>query len=336
MENEIKGLITAIFLPTLTLIIIGIIISNIIVIQVGIGYFMIWLIIAALIQRYFVNFNNLYSRYQGQKIKEIAEVEYIDIPIGGGQFLKGDIIRSAATPKKDAPVIIMCHGMGGSRKDYYLIAAALVFRGYAWFSYDSRGHGDSSHIGEKSDSLYIIKDFKHVLDYIETRDDLSHNRIVALGASMGSSIVLNRGYLDPRVDFCIGLCAWSDFQLTATRKLHGFNEKFIKLGYKMMGINLDPSNLQNRMVSPILYSFNRKYGFFDHPVPWEVDNNYRVVLAHSQDDSVVSYLNYEMNVDFLKLPYANLLNFEWGNHAFAGMENALIGKLIFWLESRGY
>jgi pimeloyl-ACP methyl ester carboxylesterase len=336
MEDEIKVLLIAFLGPTLSFILLGLIISNIILVQIGIGYLMLWLIFLAYIVRFMVIFNNLYARYQGQKIKEIASVEYIDIPIGGGKFLKGDIIRSTVTPKKDAPVIVMCHGLGGSRKDYYLIAAALVFRGYAWFSYDSRGHGDSSNIGEKSDSLYIIKDFKHVLDYIENRDDLSHTRIVALGASMGSSIVLNRGYLDPRIDFCVGICAWADFQKTATRELHGFKERFIKLGYKLMGINLDPSNLQNRMVSPILYSFNRRYGFFEHPVPWEVDNEYRVVLAHCEDDAVINYDNFKMNVKYLQLPPSNYVHFKRGDHAFAGMETALIGKMIYWLESRGY
>ena len=43
------------------------------------------------------------------------------------------------------------------------------------------------------------------------------------------------------------------------------------------------------MVSPIQNSFNRKKGFFDHPVYWDVNNNYRVCLGHCMDDEFVQF-----------------------------------------------
>jgi pimeloyl-ACP methyl ester carboxylesterase len=335
MDPVVRNLLLVIFGPFILLLTIGLAISNTIVIQVAVGYIMCWLVFASFVYNFFTKFNISYSRWVGQDISKLSDIEKIEIPIGGDQFLKGDIIKCDATPEK-APVVIMCHGLGGSRTDFYMVAMALVYRGYAWVCYDSRGHGESEHIGEKSDSLYIINDLESVLDFIETRDDLDKSRIVAIGASMGASIVLNKGYLEPRIDFVIGLCAWSDFQATATRKLNTIRERAVKIGYKMMGINLDPSNLQNRMVSPILYSFNRKKGFFGHPYPWEVDNDYRVMLAHCKDDSIINFINFEKNRDFLNMPPSNCLVFDWGDHAFAQMETCLMGKLTFWLASRGY
>jgi len=338
MESWIKLLLTVIFGPFLLLLIIGLAISNLIVIEVGIGYILIWFVFAAFIYNYLTRLNLKYSRWPGtgRNLRKLAQVEDIEIPIGGGKYLKGDILKSDVTPKKDAPVLIMCHGLGGSRGDYYMIGLALIKLGFAWFSYDSRGHGQSKNVGDKSDSLYIIKDLKKALDFIETREDLSHTKIIAIGASMGASIVLNEGYLDPRIDFIIAICAWADFQYTATRQLHGLNERFVKLGYKMMGINLDPTNLQNRFVSPIYYSFNKKRGWFDHPIPWEVDNNYRLCLSHCKTDHVIPFRNYERNMEFLQLPPENTVVFNDGDHAFAGNETALAGKIIYWLARHGY
>ena len=180
-----------------------------------------------------------------------------------------------------------------------------------------------------------------MLDYIEKRaeekGDLDANNIVAWGASMGGGTTLNESYLDTRVKFVIAVCTWADFQMTATRKLENKMEAIVKAGYEIMGINLNPTNLQNRMVSPIYNSFNRRKGFFGHPIWWPVDNEYRVaLLAHCKDDSVVNYKNFELNKDFLNLPPHNYIVFDAGNHAFAGMETALVGKMLLSFWMRGY
>ena len=83
-------------------------------------------------------------------------------------------------------------------------------------------------------------------------------------------------------------------------------------------------------------SFNKKKGFFDHPVYWDVDNNYRVMLAHCKDDEIINYENFEINRKFLNLNPKNYIVFEKGNHSFAGMETALIGKMLLWFWQRGY
>ena len=73
-------------------------------------------------------------------------------------------------------------------------------------------------------------------------------------------IVLNEGYLDQRIKFVIAVAAWADLQMTATRKLKfGIfsREKLMKAGYELIGINLEPTDLQNRLVSPILNSVRK-------------------------------------------------------------------------------
>jgi pimeloyl-ACP methyl ester carboxylesterase len=281
----------------------------------------------------------VFSRFPVPTRSDQVTYEPVQIPIGGGNVLPGMIVKGPSTPAKNAPVIIVCHGMGGRKEDYYPIGIPLTFLGFALLFYDSRGHGQTK-FGNKWDTAYIIKDFSKVVDFIEVRakekGDIDANEVVAWGASMGGGIVLNEAYLDSRVKFCIAICTWADFLLTATRPLKTFMEKVIKAGYEFMGINLNPTKLQNRVVSPIHNSFNRTKGFFDHPIWADINNDYRVVLAHCKDDAVVFYKNFELNRDFLKMPKENYVVFEKGNHAFAGNETALVGKMMLWLFMRGY
>ncbi|MEX2718058.1 MAG: alpha/beta hydrolase [Candidatus Sigynarchaeum springense] len=280
-----------------------------------------------------------FSRFPVPTRSDQVSYEPVDIPIGGGNALPGMIIKGPNTPAKNAPVVIVCHGMGGRKEDFYPLGIPMSFLGFALLFYDSRGHGQAR-FGNKWDTAYIIKDFSKVVDFVEARakekGDFDTNQIIAWGASMGGGIVLNEAYLDTRVKFIIALCTWADFMLTATRPLKSFMEKVIKAGYEFMGINLDPTKLQNRMVSPIYNSFNRTKGFFDHPVWADVNNDYRVMLAHCKDDMVVFYKNFELNRDFLKMPRENYIVFDTGNHAFAGNETAMVGKMMLWLFMRGY
>lgn len=268
--------------------------------------------------------------------------EKIKIPIGGGYYLPGDLVKSPLTPKKNAPVLIMCHGLNGIRQDHYDFGIPLSFIGFTVLFYDSRGHGEAK-FGNKWDLGYIIKDFSKIIDYIEKRaddiGDVNSKEIILWGISMGGGIVLNEGYLDQRIKFVMAMATWADLQMTATRKLRfgiWSRERLIKAGYELLGINLDPTDLQNRIISPILNSFNKKKGFFDQPVYWDVDNDYRVMLAHCKDDEMINYENFEINKKFLNLKPENYIVFEKGNHKFAGMETALIGKMLLWFWQRGY
>jgi acetyl esterase/lipase len=286
-------------------------------------------------------FSFKFSRFPIETKSDQVTFERIDIPVGGGHSLPADIVKGPLTPKKNAPIILLAHGMGGQRTDYYTFGVPLSFMGFASLLWDSRGHGENEGVfGQKWDTYYILKDVSRVVDYIENRanakGDLDPNNIVAWGGSMGGGIVLNEAYLDRRVKFVIALCTWADFKMTATRKMRNFSERIVKAGFELMGINLYPTDMQNRLVSPIYNSFNKKKGFFGHPVYWEVDNDYRVTLAHCKNDQVVNFENFRINQDFLRMKRANYIVFEEGNHAFAGNETAIVGKMLLWFWMRGY
>ncbi|MFX0102377.1 MAG: alpha/beta hydrolase [Candidatus Hodarchaeota archaeon] len=280
-----------------------------------------------------------FSRWPKKITSDILSFEDISIPVGGGKSLPGVLIKTPATPAKNAPVAVICHGLGGSKENFFPFGIPFGLLGFTVLFYDHRGHGATT-FGRKWETLYIIKDFEKVVDWIEKRaeekGDINAKDIVAFGGSLGGGVVLNEAYLDSRVKFIIAVCTWGDFQMTATRKLKNLWECIVKAGYEIMGMNLSPSNLQNRMVSPIYNSFNRRKGFFGHPIWYEVDNDYRVMLAHCTKDEVINFENFEMNRKYLNLPKENYIYFDGGNHAFAFMETALVGKFLLWFYMRGY
>ena len=122
-----------------------------------------------------------------------------------------------------------------------------------------------------------------------------------------------------------------------TQRKMSLKEKIVRAGFEILGINYNPTPLQARFLSPILNSFNRKFGFFDHPVEWPVDNDYRMAgLAHCKDDEILHYGNFTINKEFLNMPPENYIDFENGNHAFSGLESVLAGKMLLWFWMRGY
>jgi len=287
----------------------------------------------------------MFDYHFNREIKSIQSdqitFEDIQIPVGGGNFLVGDIVRSPFTPDTNAPVLIVCHGLGSVRQRNYQYGMSLSFLGFAVVFYDARGHGETT-FGESWDGYYTIRDLNKVVNYVEKRaeetGEFSKN-IVVLGFSMGGAVVLNEGYLDTRVNCVIACCTFGDYKMTAERKRKNLKEVIIKAGYEIQGINQKPSELQSRLVSPILNAFNRKKGFFDHPVAWDVDNNFRVFLAHAEVDSFVNFENFEMNRDFLELKPQNYIVFKKkmkADHKFARGETALIGKMFYFLYSRGF
>jgi len=289
----------------------------------------------------FMYIDSILNRMPIECVSDKVTFEKIQVPIGGGHSLPGDIVKGPMTPKENAPVLILCHGLGGQRTDFYYFAIPLTFMGFACVLVDARGHGENEGVfGHKWDFQWIVKDFGRYVDYIEKRadekGDLNADEIIAWGASMGGIIVLNEAYLDERVKFIMAVCTIGDAEFQTQRKMDTLSEKIIRAGFEIMGINYRPTPLQARFLSPILNSFNKKKGFFGHPIDWEIDNDYRVMLAHCKDDEVLHYGNFAINKEYLNMPPENYIDFENGNHSFAGLETALVGKMLVWFWMRGY
>jgi len=253
----------------------------------------------------------------------------VSIHIGGNLDLKGVILlpsKNLENKESKIPIAIAFHGYNSGRGQLNFISFALVQLGMAVLSVDMRGHGESG--GDRNDTLYILRDLNNILNYIYSQDIFDKNNIVTIGLSIGAIISLYEGYLDPRVKCVVGLATTSEYKTMISENIKPLSRKWWwKLNQKIGGLEVDPSSLQSRLVSPALIAGCRK-SFFDVPVPWEVDNAKRVLLLQCKNDYIVEPRNFESNINAFNLTPKNYELFEKGGHGFTKQEIAVIGRII--------
>jgi uncharacterized protein len=111
----------------------------------------------------------------------MLRTEEITFHSSDGVLLSGWLVKGA--PR--APVIIMCHDLGGSRSALLSSAVSLNRAGYALLLFDFRGHGLSGGSGgylgvdEKKDILGAV-------DFLKSRKDVDADRLGLYGIGMGA------------------------------------------------------------------------------------------------------------------------------------------------------
>lgn len=108
------------------------------------------------------------------------------------------------TPKKTANgyLILLLHGVGGSKADMHNMALALAERGYHAVIYDSRAHGFST--GKYCTYGYHEKhDLQHLINYLYAKPELKNLKYGLWGCSMGGAVALQTLAIEPRLKFGI-------------------------------------------------------------------------------------------------------------------------------------
>ena len=90
--------------------------------------------------------------------------------------------------KRDDPqgTVIVCHGVGANHSDIEVIHQVLYESGFQVFTFDFRGHG----LSDGHTITYGLNERMDVLgayDACLARDDVDHDRLFALGVSMGGA-----------------------------------------------------------------------------------------------------------------------------------------------------
>ncbi|MBI4534763.1 MAG: alpha/beta hydrolase [Ignavibacteriae bacterium] len=94
--------------------------------------------------------------------------------------------------------IIYLHGVSECKIVGLSLAKHLHDRGYNVFLYDQRRHGDSGGTF-CTYGFYEKHDTSTIINYLESRDDLTVGRIGLFGASMGAAIAIQVASIDKRV-----------------------------------------------------------------------------------------------------------------------------------------
>jgi len=122
-----------------------------------------------------------------------------------GDLMAGKLFLPAANAP--VPVVIVCHGAGDWKENFFELCRYLVQRGIGALALDMHGHGQSG--GERycvNTSLWA-DDVRAALDYLASRREVDARRIAAFGFSSGGTAVLEAALADSRLKALILLDA---------------------------------------------------------------------------------------------------------------------------------
>ena len=142
----------------------------------------------------------------------------------------GDILLGSLDkpqwPDDARPLVILIHGVTGCEDSVYILSAArhLLYRGYTVLRLNVRGAGPSRRYCGEHHHVGRTADFRRVLQQIP--DDLKQNGIVAIGYSLGGTMLLK--YLGEEGNFsplraAASICAPIDLLQTGHHMLRPRN-----------------------------------------------------------------------------------------------------------------
>jgi len=255
----------------------------------------------------------LLTQYNGIEYNPLKK-ERFEFTLSDGVKIHGAILSTDADASK--PVILACHGWNGQMEQLDSITYPLVVQGYNVVYYNHRGHGRKPFKsgGNKAEvDKTLTQDVHEVIDFIESRTDLNHEKLGAIGFSLGGFTLLTGGYLDSRLKVVIACCAGHDMV-----EIHHSWPWYIRFFYRMTRMLMFPPDEFNRKISPKYY------------LGTKVDKV--VCLAHAKNDRIVPYENFLKNKEILNLSEENTLSFEKGDHGFFGQNTVLVSQIIKWLN----
>ncbi len=134
--------------------------------------------------------------------------------------------------KRKTSVLIICHGAGEFKENYFELCELLASRGVATLAIDMHGHGQSA--GER---YYVnmrqwVADVQAAIDFLLKHPRIDGNKIGAFGLSSGGTAILEAAVVDPRLKALVALDATVrnslPFALSAFLKLFVFLGKVKK------------------------------------------------------------------------------------------------------------
>lgn len=138
------------------------------------------------------------------------------------------VTASLAHPKPETdeliPVLLLVHGLGGSRKDFREYEKVFVGAGYALFAIDAPGHGERRSEGEAPEFfgrhpyatrdllIQAVIDCRRAIDYLSRTKQFDAKRIGYIGTSMGGKVGALLAGVDDRVQAPVLVVAGGDWK----------------------------------------------------------------------------------------------------------------------------
>lgn len=134
----------------------------------------------------------------------------------------GDLCAAWLYPAADdppaAPIVVMAHGLSGTRRDRLGAFAERFSRaGIAAFVFDHRGFGDSGGEPDLFHPARQLEDWSAAIAFARTLPGVDASRVATFGSSMGAGNALAAGAKDPRVAAVISQVPFLDMLRQAHR-----------------------------------------------------------------------------------------------------------------------
>jgi alpha-beta hydrolase superfamily lysophospholipase len=130
--------------------------------------------------------------------------ESVSIQSQGDQLVGALFLTESDRP---APTLIVCHGAGEFKENYFELCEYLAGRGVGSLALDMHGHGQSAGERFHVNMRQWVPDIRAAVDFLLTRPEVDGNRIGAFGLSSGGTAILEAGLVDARLKVLIALDA---------------------------------------------------------------------------------------------------------------------------------
>lgn len=124
----------------------------------------------------------------------------------------------AAGDNEQAPVVVLAHGLSGTRRDRLgPFAERFAAAGFAALVFDHRGFGDSGGKPDLFDPARQLEDWRAAIAFARSLPEADRERVVTFGSSMGGGNALAAAAEDERVAAAISQVPFLDIVRQAHR-----------------------------------------------------------------------------------------------------------------------
>jgi len=106
-----------------------------------------------------------------------------------------------------SPALIVCHGAGEFKENYYEMCEYLAGHGLSSLAVDMHGHGASGGERYHVNIDQWVSDVRVAADFLSRHPRIDGGRIAAFGLSSGGTAILEAALMDPRIKALIALDA---------------------------------------------------------------------------------------------------------------------------------
>ncbi|MBJ7328308.1 MAG: alpha/beta fold hydrolase [Solirubrobacteraceae bacterium] len=134
------------------------------------------------------------------------------------QFSSGRDTCAAWHLPGDGPMVVMAHGLSGTRRDRLgAFAERFAEAGFGALVFDHRGFGDSTGTPDHFDPARQLEDWSAALAFVRTLEGVDPERVATFGSSMGGGNALAAAAADRRVAAAISQVPFLDMRRQARR-----------------------------------------------------------------------------------------------------------------------